>query len=112
MKEAANGRPRCVRVSSASAKDANRGLVPNKAGNSRRMARTSSLPGRRPAFCRAGSRALGPPQATVSTGELCGIEGSIGVAWRLEGQKPRDKHSSRLASTSPNLRIIPPPFQL
>ena len=47
------------RLSSASAKDDGRGLVPNKGGSSRRMARTTSRLGRRPASCPAG-QAVGP----------------------------------------------------
>ena len=52
------------RLSSASAKDASRSPDPNRDGNNRRTARTSSRPDRRP-------------------GELCGIEGRIGVASAL-----------------------------
>ena len=44
------------RLSSASGKDDSRGPDPNRGGNNRRMARTSSRLDRRPASCRAGSR--------------------------------------------------------
>ena len=44
------------RLSSASAKDDSRG--PDRGGKNRRMARTSSRLARRPASCRAGSKAL------------------------------------------------------
>ena len=64
-------------LSSASAK----GPDP-RGGSSRRMARTSCRLGRRPGSCRAGSKARGR-RATVSTSELCGIDGSIGVASAL-----------------------------
>ena len=70
------------RLSSASAKD-DSGPGPHRGGNNRRTARTSSRLDRRPASCRAGSKALVRRSATVSTGELCGIEGSIGVASAL-----------------------------
>lgn len=46
------------RLSSASAKDDSRGPDPNRGGNNRRTARTSSRLDRRPASCRAGSTAL------------------------------------------------------
>ena len=65
-------------LSSASAK----GPDP-RGGSSRRMARTSSRLGRRPGSCRAGSKARGRRRPQSRTSELCGIDGSIGVASAL-----------------------------
>jgi hypothetical protein len=61
------------RLSSASAKDDSRGPDPNRGGNNRRTARTSSRLDRRPASCRAGSKVRvrrRPPSRPASSVEL------------------------------------------